>query len=208
MQNCEDPYTKMSKIFSEVLNYHAPLKQKSVRCNHTPFMTRELSKAIMSKSKVKNSYVKWPSQENFVAYKKAKSKCNSLTREAKRKFFKEATKSGMMSNRTFWKTTKPFLTNKGCMTNDFINIEKDGDILRDEKVFVELFNGNYISIVEISSGNKPSSIGSCEYSAQDDAIVDKVISKYNSHPNVQKIKRGFSIDDEFELPYPSAKDIN
>ena len=29
-KNCEDPYTKMSEIFSEVLNYHAPLKQKSV----------------------------------------------------------------------------------------------------------------------------------------------------------------------------------
>ena len=36
-------------------------------------MTRELSKAIMSKSKVKNKYVKWLSWENFVAYKKPKT---------------------------------------------------------------------------------------------------------------------------------------
>ena len=100
----------MSEIFSEVLNYYAPLKQKSLRGNHALFMIRELSKAVMTKSKVKHSYVKWPSRENFVAYKKAKNKCNSLTRKAKRKFFKEATKSGMMSNRTFWKTVKPFLT--------------------------------------------------------------------------------------------------
>ena len=59
-KNCEDPYTKLSEIFSEVLNYHAPLKQKSVQGNHAPFITRELSKAIMTKSKVKNSYVKRP----------------------------------------------------------------------------------------------------------------------------------------------------
>ena len=65
-KNCEDPYTKMSEIFSGVLNYHAPLKQKSVRGNHAPFMTRELIKAIMTKSEVKNSYVKSPSWENFV----------------------------------------------------------------------------------------------------------------------------------------------
>ena len=96
----------MSEIFSEVLNYHAPLKQKSVRGNHAPFMTRELSKAMMIKSKIKNSYVKWHSRENFVAYKKAKNKCNSLTRKAKRKFFKAATKSEIMSNRTFWKVSK------------------------------------------------------------------------------------------------------
>ena len=76
-KNCEDPYTKLPEIFSEVLNNHAPLKQKSVRGDHAPFMTRELSKAVMTKSKVKNSYVKWPSRENFVAYKKAKNKCNT-----------------------------------------------------------------------------------------------------------------------------------
>ena len=199
----------MSEIFSKVLNYHAPLKQKSVRGNHTPFMNRELSKAIMTKSKVKNSYVKWPSRENFVAHKKAKNSCNSLTRKAKRKFFKEATKSGVMSNRTFWKTVKPFLTNKSCMTNDCISIETllDEDIVRDKKVLVKLFNENYINIVEISSGNKPSSLGNCEDSAQDDPTVDKIISKYSIHPIVQKIKREFFLDKEFELAYASAKDI-
>ena len=82
-----------------------------------------------------------------------------------------------MSHRTFWKTVKPFLTNKGCMTNDCINIKKDGDIVRDDKVFVELFNENCINIVEISSENKPSSLGNCDDSAQDDATVDKIISK-------------------------------
>ena len=171
-------------------------------------MTRELSKSIMTKSKVKNSYVKWPSQENFVTYKKAKNKCNSLTRKPKGKFFKESTESGVMSNRTFWKSVKPFLTNKGCIKNDCINIEKDGEIVRGEKVLVKVFNENYINIVEISSGNKPSSLGNCQDSAQDDATVDKILSKYSSHPSVQKIKREFSLDKESELPYASAKDIN
>ena len=48
----------------------------------------------MTKSKVKNSYVKWPSPENFAAYKKAKNKCNSLTRKAKRSFSKKQLKVG------------------------------------------------------------------------------------------------------------------
>ena len=48
----------------------------------------------------------------------------------------------------------------------------------------------------------------CEDSVQDDATVDKIISKYSSYSSVQKIKRKFSIDKEFELPYASAKDIN
>ena len=113
-----------------------------------------------------------------------------------------------MSNRTFRRTVKPFLTNKGCMKNDYISIEKDGDIVRHEKVLLEYFNENYINIVEISSENKPSSLGICQDSAQDDSTVDKVISKYSAHPSVQKIKREFSLDKEFELAYASAKDIN
>ena len=126
----------------------------------------------------------------FCSLQKAKSKCNSLTRKAKRKFFKEATKSGMMSNRTLWKTVKPFLTNKGCMVNDCINIEKDEDIVIDKKMLVELLTENYINIVEISSGNKPYSLGNCDV------------------PSVQKIKKECFIDKKFELPYASAKDIN
>ena len=56
----------------------------------------------------------------------------------------------------------------------------------------KLFNENYINIVKISSSNKPSSLGNCEVSAQGDAIVDEVISKYSAHSSVQKIKGNFS----------------
>ena len=89
------------------------------------------------------------------------------------------------------------------MKNYCINVEKDGDIVRDEKVLVEIFNENYLNIVEISSGKKPSYLENCEDSAQDDATVNKIISKYSS-----QIRREFSIDKEFELPYASAQDIN
>ena len=90
-----------------VLNFELSrlLKQKSVRGNHATFMTKELNKAIMNKSKAKTSCVKWPSQENFVAYKRAKNRCNSFTGKAKRKF---STKGRVISNRTFWKTVKPW----------------------------------------------------------------------------------------------------
>ena len=143
-RNCDDPYDKLSEIFVDILNHHAPLKEKQIRGNHAPFMTKELSKAIMEKSKSRNKYLKWPSRENYVSYKKSKNKCNSLTKKAKKIFFKEATKDGIMSNKKFWSTAKPFITNKGCISNDFISVEKDGDLMSNEKETVELFNQNYI----------------------------------------------------------------
>ena len=66
----------------------------------------------MEKLKTRSKYLKWPSRENYVSYKKSKNKCNSLTKKAKKIFFKEATQDGIMSNKKFWSTVKLFLTNK------------------------------------------------------------------------------------------------
>ena len=43
------------------------------------------------------------------------------------------------------------------MADDWISIKEDGNIIRDEKLLVKLFNENYINIVGISSGHKPPS---------------------------------------------------
>ena len=99
-----------------------------------------------------------------------------------------------MFNRTFWKTVKPFFTNKGWTTNDCINIEKDGGIVRDGKVLVELFNENYINISETSSANKPSFLENCEDSAQD-AYSGKPLTKLYQNTGLisasKKLKASF-----------------
>ena len=59
-----------------------------------------------------------------------------------------------MSNKKFWSTVKPFLTNKEGISNDFISVEKDGDLISNEKEIVKVFNQNYKNIVENSSGKK------------------------------------------------------
>ena len=41
-----------------------------VRGNDAPFMTKNLRKAIMNRSRSKRKYLKYPSRENFIAYKK------------------------------------------------------------------------------------------------------------------------------------------
>ena len=55
-------------------------------------MAKDLNKAIINKSKAKNKYLNWPSRENFISYKRTKSKCNSLTEKAKSDFSKRRQK--------------------------------------------------------------------------------------------------------------------
>ena len=50
-------YSTYAKAFRLVFDKHAPLKVKKVRGNQGPFMTKELSKAIMNKSKIRNKAV-------------------------------------------------------------------------------------------------------------------------------------------------------
>ena len=49
-RNCDEPYKKLFEIFNDILNHHAPLKQKQVRGNHALFATKDLEKAILNKS--------------------------------------------------------------------------------------------------------------------------------------------------------------
>ena len=58
-------------------------------------MTKDLSKAIMMMSKAKNQSVKWPSRENYLAFKRAKNKFTSTNKKAKKDYFKEASKYGV-----------------------------------------------------------------------------------------------------------------
>ena len=101
-------------------------------------MTKGLRKAIMDRSKLKRKYLKWPSREIFLAYKKAKNICNSLNNKAKKDYFKKATADGVMSNRKFWNTVKPFLTSKGFLHNN-ISININGNIVENEQKLTKDF---------------------------------------------------------------------
>ena len=66
-----DMYSTFSDVFRSVLDRHRALKRKIIRGNQGPIMTKQLSKAIIYRSKLRNRHIKWPSRESFLDYKKA-----------------------------------------------------------------------------------------------------------------------------------------
>ena len=68
-----DKFSAFTNVFRYVLDKHAPLKTKTIRSNHAPFMIKNLREAIMNRSRLRSKYLKWPSRENFLVYKKAKT---------------------------------------------------------------------------------------------------------------------------------------
>ena len=67
-----------------------------------------------------------------------------------------------------------FLTNKAGISNYFISVEKNGDLISNKKEIVERFNQNYINILGNSSEKKPLSLGVCLNASQDELTVTKL----------------------------------
>ena len=72
---------------------------------------------------------------------------------------------------------------------------------------MELFNQNYIKIVENSSGKKPLSPVDYLNASQDNIITKETISVYSNHSSIKK-KGILNIDSKFDLQQPTAGGIN
>ena len=71
--NDVDGFQKWYDIGLETLSKHAPCKQKYVWSNQMPFFTKELSKAIKTRSRLWNNYLKNRDDTSRLFYTKQKS---------------------------------------------------------------------------------------------------------------------------------------
>ena len=85
------------------LNEHTPQKKKKIQYNHQVFMSKTLRKAIMKGSKLQNTFNKKRSSKNWQNYKRQRNICSNKLK---------STKNEITDNRKFWKTVKPFFTDK------------------------------------------------------------------------------------------------
>ena len=56
----EESFAVFSLVFRDVVETHAPSKQKTICENNGPFMIKQLIKAIMDRLRIKNRNLKWP----------------------------------------------------------------------------------------------------------------------------------------------------
>ena len=80
-------YSLFENIFLQVLNAHAPVKKKNQRFNNNPFMTRQLRKVIMHRSRFKNVFNKSRTPKTWDSCKKQRNFCVNLLRKTKRRGF-------------------------------------------------------------------------------------------------------------------------
>ena len=181
----EMTYDDFDLVCMQILNKHAPIKMKYIRANNSPFMTRELRKTVMLRSKMKNIFNKNNSVVAKEAYKKQRNLCTMLLRRAKNNYYKNLNPSFVSDKKKFWKTVKPFFSESKPSHENLMLIENEV-IIYDDNVVAETFNEFFVNAVK----NLDIEIDSRFISNTeniDDPIL-KSIEEYKFHPSIIKIK--------------------
>ena len=184
--------------FMKVLDYHAPLKKKVLRGNNAPFMNKRLSKEFMHRSRLRNKYLKNPTEHNKILYKKQRNFCVSLLKKEKNKYYSNLDLKIFEDNKKFWQGIKPLFSDKTTLKRNIILIE-NGILTSDSNEVAEKLNNYFIDAVENLEIEQFISEENIEPSEDADEHINNVIEKYKSHPSILKIKENVKFETKFEF---------
>ena len=196
-------YLFLANSFSKRVEKHVPLKKKTLRGNHAPFVSKELRKAIYAGSRFRNRFLKNPDEINSKLDKQQRNKCVSIRRKSIKHYFSSIASNGIITNKNFWKAIKPFLTNKGCLENSDIMLRYDEKMITDEKKLVQLFNDHYINIVERSCDFEPEKLEFDIGSSNKNEVLSSILDKYRNHPSIVKILKNKNLQSS-SISIPSS----
>ena len=171
---------------TDTLDKHAPQKQITVRGNQSPFMNKEVSKAIMERSRLKNKFLRVKSEENKMLYKKQRNYCVSLVKKTKREYYSNLKIKDVTDNKKFWKTVKPFLSDKG-VTIERITLVENDEVLESDERASEVMNDFFTHAVSNLNIAKYKDYDPLAENISDKTI--KAIVKYRNHPSILAIQK-------------------
>ena len=135
-------YSDFDETCRQVFDYYVPTKSKTVRANHASYMTKNLRKAIMRRSELESKYLKKKNPESVRAYKKQKNYCSRLYKKERKRYYVKLDMKNITDNKKFWRTKKPFLSDKGVNSDKIVLIENEKiicEVMRWQKHLTHFF---------------------------------------------------------------------
>ena len=187
----------MKHNLMDIVDEHAPKKQKYPKKESPPFMNSELRRAIYKKKMLHNKFKKFKNNSNWENYRKQRNYVTKLRKQSIHLYFFERCSGGPKS-KDFWPTIKPFLSSKSSKNDcDIILLEND-TLIADQKEVSGLLNDFYINIareigidsqsqdmanhpsIEAIKENTPEQgYSSFNFKPVDQSLVSKSIKKLN-----------------------------
>ena len=147
-------------------------------------MNKRLRRAVRDKTRLHKKFKRYPNQRNWELYRLQRNLTTSIRKSAIRDYFKDKCSDGV-KNPNFWKTVKPFLTNKGGRNGDSIMIRTDDQVITDPKTVADKMNNFYINIASQIGGNTNLEQGT--YPNQE--FIAKCVTHFKDHPSIINIEK-------------------
>ena len=179
--------------------FHAPIKEKHVRCNQSPFLSKRLRKPIMPGIRLLNKCRKDNSAGNLFAYKRQRNFCVKLLRKSKKNFYNNLNVKRITDHRKFWQTIKPNYTDK-TLKDERITLVNGDKVITEEKDVVKIFKDHFEKIVETLKNDRP-----ILSDLSDDPALN-AIENFSHQASVLKIKEA-KLSDCFSFKLVTIKDI-
>ena len=192
----EKDYYHFELTFLRVLEKHAPMKKKVVRANDKPYMTKALRQAIMRRSALKTRFLKNRTDENHKIFKKQKNYTRRLAKRERVKYFANLDLNKYTDNIKFWHTVKPMFSGSGNGVSNITLIE-NGEVVTDDKLNAECFNGFFIDAVQSLSIQENMALLDDIGNLSDPVKI--AIKKFGNHPSIIDIKKNVSINSTFSF---------
>ena len=203
-----DDNLTFSPAFNEIvkiLDRLAPTKTKIVRGNNAPFMNKNLRKAIMRRSKLRNLYLKNRTNTNKINYNRQRNFCVQLLRQTKKDYFENINDQRIIDNKKFWKTVKPLFSNNTNGIEKITLLEENENIIDSDEEVATILNDFFSSIVKNLNLPKPPSLDE-SVDNNDDATL-RFISKYRRHPSIIKIKNKVQNMERFKFKNVTVQEV-
>ena len=166
-------------------------------------MNNEISKVIMTRTRLRNRFLKNRSNRNRDLFRKQRNLCVSLLRKAKKDYFSKLNGKEITDNKRFWKTVKPFLSNK-VQSSERINLTDENDpLVTDCGKVAEELNSFFPSVVK--NLNIPNYEGFDPLSDNIDRATLKAIVKWKNHPSILTITPEHENTPKFSFNFASKE---
>ena len=128
-----------TKMFSLILDKHAPVRNRRVSNKFSPWLTKDLKQLSATRDRLKKQAVRSKSKILMDAYRQTRNKVNKLNTDLKREFFTNKIASHNGDLKKTWRTINMIL-NKKSKTTQIAALQVDGRQICDSESMAESMN--------------------------------------------------------------------
>jgi len=183
----DDQYWAFNVMFKEVLDEHAPIKERTVKTDKIPYMHSSLRQEMYKRSRLKNIFLKNKTSDNWENYKKQRNRTTSLRKKAIKSYFVKKC-SNSSSPKDFWNCVKPFFATNSAKNCSQIILKENNEIVSDSREVANILNDYFI---DIAHEIKDTQLNSCD--------VQEIIRHHESHSSIVSINSESQSDSRFDF---------